>query len=321
MSSNLSVINFTVGGTLAVSGTTTLAQPMLSSSSGNFQGLSTTSLNTTGASTFNNLPTSTQTPTSNTQLTTKIYVDTADTNLNNRISTNDSAIRTYVDTADTTLNNRISTNDSAVRTYIDGSYNTLNTRITNVDASRKTYIDDADNTLNTRITNVDALRKTYIDNADTALRTSITNIGIKPLFYVHQNSNNTQTIQNNAMTKVSYSAELYNVLNKFSIEESTFSAVSNAGFYQINATVCLPNITSGYIAIFKNGAEYSRGTSFSSTTTSADTMLTVSTVIFFNGAIIDNQADFCDCRVICSPSTVISGSPSKTFFTGHFIQP
>jgi hypothetical protein len=287
-----------VGGTLTVSGNTTLAQPLLSSSFANFQGLSTTSLNATGASTFNNsLPTSTQTPTSNNQLTTKIYVDTADN----------------------TLNTRITETDSAQKTYFDASYNTLNNRITNTDADQRTYIDGSYNTLNTRITNVDALRKTYIDNADTALRTSITNIGIKPLFYVHQNPNNTQTIPNNVMTKIAYTAELYNVLNKFLVGDDDFSGYLYGGFYQINATVCLPNITSGYIAIFKNGVEYSRGSSFSSNTTSADTTLTVSTLIYMNGT--NQNGDLCDCRVICSPSTVISGSPSKTFFTGHFIQP
>jgi hypothetical protein len=64
MSSNLSVINFTVGGTLTISGKTTLAESVLSSSSVDIQGLTTTSLNTTGVSTFNgSLPTSTQTPT------------------------------------------------------------------------------------------------------------------------------------------------------------------------------------------------------------------------------------------------------------------
>jgi hypothetical protein len=260
------------------------------------QGLSTTNLIVLGTSTFNNsLPTSIQNPTLDAELTTKIYVDNADTNLDKRITDN----------------------DTAVRIYIDGSYNTLNTRITNVDTSRKTYIDEADTALDLRITNVDASRKTYIDNADTALRNSITNIGIKPLFYVHQNSNNTQTIPNNAMTKVSYSAVLYNVLNKYLNGESNFSGFSYGGFYQMNASVCLPNITSGYIAIFKNGVEYSRGSSFSSNTTSADTTLTVSTLIYMNGT---QSGDLCDCRVICSPLTVISGSQSKTFFTGHFIQ-
>jgi hypothetical protein len=297
MSSNLSVVNFAVGGTLTVSGTTTLAQSVLSSSSGSFQGLSTTTLGVSGTSTFDNsLPTSTQTPTSNTQLTTKIYVDSADTVLNNRITSVDSSRKTYIDDADTVLNNRITNTDADQRTYIDGSYNTLNTRITDVDASRKTYI----------------------DNADTALGTRITNIGIKPLFYAHQNTSNAQTIPNNAMTKVFFPVILHNVLNKYSTGDYNFTGFSYGGFYQMNASVCLPNITNGYIAIFKNGVEYSRGSSFSSSTTSADTTLTVSTLIYINGI---QGGDVCDCRVICSPSVVISGSQSKTFFTGHFIQP
>ena len=75
MSSNLAVVNFAVGGTLTVSGRTTLGDTT-SMSSGSFQGLETTTLAVSGASTFNNsLPTSTQTPTSNSQLTTKKYVD------------------------------------------------------------------------------------------------------------------------------------------------------------------------------------------------------------------------------------------------------
>ena len=76
MSANIAVINFTAGGTLTVAGKTTLGDQLLSMNSGSFQGLSTTSLAVSGASTFNgSLPTSTQTPTSDTQLTTKVYVD------------------------------------------------------------------------------------------------------------------------------------------------------------------------------------------------------------------------------------------------------
>jgi hypothetical protein len=58
MSSNLAVVNFTVGGTLTVSEKTTLAETVLSSSSVDVQGLTTTSLNTTGTSTFTSIPTS-----------------------------------------------------------------------------------------------------------------------------------------------------------------------------------------------------------------------------------------------------------------------
>ena len=140
MSANIAVVNFTAGGTLTVSGKTTLGSELLSMNSGSFQGLSTTSLATSGATTFNALPTSTMTPTSNSQLTTKVYVDT-----------------------------QITSTDLARKTYVDNADGVLNTRITSVDASRKTYVDNADGVLNTRITSVDANRKTYIDNAITAL--------------------------------------------------------------------------------------------------------------------------------------------------------
>jgi hypothetical protein len=118
-----------VGGTLSISGKTTLAESVLSSSSVDIQGLTTTSLNTTGTSTFTSLPTSSQTPTLDNQLTTKIYVDTAD-----------SAQKTYIDEQDTVQ-----------KTYIDDADTVLDNRITSVDNSRKTYIDDADLVLDAKI--------------------------------------------------------------------------------------------------------------------------------------------------------------------------
>jgi hypothetical protein len=285
MSSNLAVINFTVGGTLVVSGKTTLVETVLSSSSVDIQGLTTTTLNVTGTSTFTKLPTSSQTPTLDSQLTTKIYVDTADG----------------------VVNKRITDTDADQRIYIDASYNALNKRITDTDADQKIYIDASYNALNKRITDTDADQKTYIDNQK-----------LKPIFYVFQSSTSTQSVPNNAMTKVRYFENVYNVFGRYSNSEYLFRPASYAGYYQLNATVCLPNITSGYIAIFKDGVEYSRGTSFSSTSTSPDTTLSISTVIYLKGGALDyNEADV---RVICTPSVVISGSQSKTFFTGFFIQ-
>jgi hypothetical protein len=164
MSSNLSVINFAVGGTLTISGMTTLAETILSSSTASFQGVSTTSLTTTGTSTFNNsLPTSSQIPTLDNQLTTKVYVDIADTTLNTRITDTDSAQRTYLDTQDTALGKRITDTDATQKTYIDEQYTTLNTRITDTDSAQRTYLDTQDTALGKRITDTDAAQRTYID--------------------------------------------------------------------------------------------------------------------------------------------------------------
>ena len=140
MSANIAVINFTAGGTLTVSGKTTLGDQLLSMNSGSFQGLSTTSLAVSGGTTFFALPTSTMTPTSNSQLTTKVYVDS-----------------------------QITATDLARKAYVDASMGVLHTLIASTDASRKAYVDVADGSLNSRITSVDAARKTYIDTAIQAL--------------------------------------------------------------------------------------------------------------------------------------------------------
>jgi hypothetical protein len=176
MSSNLSVINFAVGGTLTISGKTTLAETILSSSTASFQGVSTTSLTTTGTSTFTSLPTSTQIPTLDSQLTTKIYVDTAD-----------STQKLYIDDADTVLNNRITSVDNLRKTYVDDADTVLNNRITSVDNLRKTYVDDADTVLNNRITSVDNLRKTYVDDGDKVLDTKINTYGKKGYYIQYDN--------------------------------------------------------------------------------------------------------------------------------------
>jgi hypothetical protein len=105
------------------------------------QGVTTTTLNVTGTSTFTKLPTSSQTPTLDSQLTTKIYVDTADGVVNKRITDTDADQRIYIDASYGTLNTRITDTDSAQRTYIDASYGTLNTRITDTDAAQRIYID------------------------------------------------------------------------------------------------------------------------------------------------------------------------------------
>jgi hypothetical protein len=64
MSSNLSVINFTVGGTLVVTGSVSLNESLISSSSAQFQNLSTIKL-----------PTCNEEPTKNNQLANKLFID------------------------------------------------------------------------------------------------------------------------------------------------------------------------------------------------------------------------------------------------------
>jgi hypothetical protein len=75
MSSNLAVINFTVGGTLTISGKVSFSESLISSSSAQFQSLSTV-----------NLPTCNEVPTKNNELTNKLFIDNKIRDVNTRIT-------------------------------------------------------------------------------------------------------------------------------------------------------------------------------------------------------------------------------------------
>jgi hypothetical protein len=316
MSSNLAVINFAVGGTLVVSGKTTLAETVLSSSSVDIQGLTTTSLNTTGTSTFTSLPTSSQTPTLDSQLTTKIYVDTADGVVNKRITDTDADQRIYIDGTYNALNKRITDTDSAQKTYIDASYNALDTSLTNKISSQYTQ----ENTWSevqlfsklpyvganlTPTRGVDLTPRSYVDS-------SIRETQQKPVFYVFLSPS--QTIANNTLSRIFFRNKVFNLFDKYDINTDFVFTPSlvYSGYYNLSTTVSFPNITSGYIAIYKNGVEYSRSNSITSST---PVSLSVSTIMYFK-----SNTDNADVRLICSPSNTLVSGQSNSFFTGSFIQ-
>jgi hypothetical protein len=294
MSSNLAVINFTVGGTLTVSGNTTLVQPIYSSSTASFQGLITTSLNTTGASTFINLPTSTQTPTSNSQLTTKIYVDTVDNTLNTRITNTDADQRIYVDGSyntqriyidqqDTSLNTRITNTDSAQRIYIDQQDTSLNTRITTTDADQRIYIDQHDNTLNNRITTTDADQRIYVDGSYNTLNTKIDNIrSTFDVFYAVIDAN-TQSFSSSA-PNISFNQLGFSTTKitgfGYNNQISQYKCLTGTYYFYSNASIS--NISSGYLALFKNGVLVIKGGLFSFSTVQTDIFASVSGLISTN---------------------------------------
>jgi hypothetical protein len=141
MSSNLAVINFAVGGSLTVSGKTTLAETVLSSSSVDIQGLTTTSLNSTGKTTLKDTLISTSTGSFQGLSTTTLdatstgsFQGLSTTNLNaTGLSTfnsslptstlkptldNDFTTKIYVDTADSTNKTYIDTNVSPINKFL-----------------------------------------------------------------------------------------------------------------------------------------------------------------------------------------------------------
>jgi hypothetical protein len=141
MSSNLAVVNFTVGGSLTVSGKITLAETVLSSSSVDIQGLTTTTINITGKTTLKDTLTSTSTGSFQGLSTTTLnatstgsFQGLSTTNLNaTGLSTfnsslptstlkptldNDFTTKIYVDTADSTNKTYIDTNVSPINKFL-----------------------------------------------------------------------------------------------------------------------------------------------------------------------------------------------------------
>ena len=145
MSSNLAVVNFTVGGSLVCSGSVTLAQGVDCFFPSSFQGITTTNLTAAGNTTFNEkLPTSTKTPTTSDQLTTKIYVDT---NLNTA-KTNINSLISLLDASMILLNQEMTS-------YVDNSIHILDTSMNLLNVAMKNYVDSKILILNDRITSVD----------------------------------------------------------------------------------------------------------------------------------------------------------------------
>jgi hypothetical protein len=127
MSRNLSVSNFVVGGSLTVTGAVTLTDTLFSSSSAEFVNLSIT-----------NLPTSSQIPSSDFQLTNKLYLDGQINTVNTNIGTNTTNIATNttdISTNTTDISNNktnISTNTTNIAT------NTTNIATNTTDISTNT---------------------------------------------------------------------------------------------------------------------------------------------------------------------------------------
>ncbi len=109
--SNISATNIAISGTCAFSGTVSLAQPLISGSTGNYQGIISTDLRTTGNVLFDTLPKCNVLPTLSSQLTTKSYVDSKNTLQDTRMVAIEGVNTTQ--TADLLqLNTRLTTNEA-----------------------------------------------------------------------------------------------------------------------------------------------------------------------------------------------------------------
>ena len=242
--SNISALNLAVSGTCGISGGVSLSSPLISGSSCSYQGITTSTLTTTGAVLHNSLPICNILPSLPNQLVSKGYTDTQ----NNAQSTliRDLEIRAtaiedlnlvqedrliaieelniiqdtrLTDVENTNALQDISISDIEVvninqRTRLDGIDALNNTQNTDITAlqTRATAIEGVNTTQNTNITALQT-RATAIEGVNTTQNTNITALQTRATAIETVNTNQATSITNIDTLNTTQNTRITNVEN------------------------------------------------------------------------------------------------------------
>lgn len=130
-----------------------------------------------------------------------------------------------------------------------------------------------------------------------------------PSFHVHKNGTN-QTVTDNVITLLIWSAETFDTNNNFASNKFTPTV---AGKYIFNLNVYCPNSTQYCIAlIYKNGA------AVTNTANRATGDMSVATTIILD---MNGSTDYVEAYARNTGGTTVSGSSDITYFTGGMLAP
>jgi hypothetical protein len=128
----------------------------------------------------------------------------------------------------------------------------------------------------------------------------------------------TQSLGNGVYTKIAINTKEFDTANCFDATTNYRFTPTVAGYYQVNGQVNIVGTTStrNLVTIYKNGAEYKRGTDLGgllATTLNA----TVSSIIYLNGS-----TDYVElyAYVAATGSTVNGGVTYQTYFNGCLVR-
>ena len=96
----------------------------------------------------------------------------------------------------------------------------------------------------------------------------------------------TQSVTNNVATKVTINTEVFDTNNNFDNATNYRFTPTVSGYYQVNGVVRFSagsSLSAGWISIYKNGSEYSRGTEYNTALTGVP-QLVVTDIVYFNGS-------------------------------------
>ena len=127
-----------------------------------------------------------------------------------------------------------------------------------------------------------------------------------------------QSLGNNVYTKIAINTEEFDTNSNFDATTNFRFTPTVAGYYQINGCVNISNSTSTrtLATIYKNNAEYKRGTDIG-TTMPTTLGATVSSVIYFNGS-----SDYVELFVYVNAAgcTANGSNTYTTYFNGSMVR-
>lgn len=123
------------------------------------------------------------------------------------------------------------------------------------------------------------------DSNGTVLTTATAGVPVNgPAFSAYLAS--TQNVTNNVATKVTINTEVFDTNSCFDNATNYRFTPTVAGYYQVNGVLRLSaasSLSAGWVSIYKNGSEYSRGVEYNTALTGVP-QLVVSDVVYFNGS-------------------------------------
>ncbi len=155
-------------------------------------------------------------------------------------------------------------------------------------------------------------------NNGTILTTATGGIPISgPAFSAY--SSNAQSINSGVTAKIQLNVEVFDTNGNFDPTTNYRFTPTVAGYYQINGQIALNGSAAGYarVAIFKNGSNYSEGSSApNNTITGAES--TVSTLVYMNGS-----TDYVElyCYLYTGAGAVsLQNSSAVNYFSGALVR-
>ena len=137
--------------------------------------------------------------------------------------------------------------------------------------------------------------------------------GNMPAFSAYQST--LQAVANSTYTKVQLQTEEFDTANCFDSTTNYRFTPNVAGYYQLNGVVNFSGASAAVIcAIYKNGAEYKRGTQSGSTAFSGQAGI-VSSIVYFNGS-----TDYAELYCLQGSGVSNNTSTTLTWFNGSLVR-